>query len=304
MLDIKKNSAEHDLWLRWYRTTAQTSFFESPFWYKLWSNEVQAHGFASQITSYWAKKVILGIPILHAAPLHTYGAVTGFFDLNCLPKDASYFLTLNPFRKHHFLPSLSTQTQDTHYFDLNQSNDDFIARLPKKKRDNLKSSLKKSLKSGIMFSTSDALTDWVHFQTLYRQTTQRWNAPSKIYDTQDFERIHSLNANHRALFLAHQNNEPVAGAICFFSKDICSFWLSAANTQGLKSGAVYGLVYHILNHARDSGRRIFDLLPSGKNPGVESFKQNLGSSPLSVHFINHWHPIHNIAHATKSLFKF
>lgn len=131
-MDLKKNSVEYERWLAWYETTPRVSFFESPHWYPLWTDDVEVHGHASEIHSFWARKKVLGLPILHAAPLHTYGAVNAFFERHYLPKNASYFLTFNPFREHHYLSSLTSQTQNTYYVDLSKSNNELISQLPKK----------------------------------------------------------------------------------------------------------------------------------------------------------------------------
>lgn len=148
-----------------------------------------------------------------------------------------------------------------------------------------RSCLSKAERSNLEITRSENVDDFVRFEAIFRETVER----KGFYTRQDaafFRKVRSdANANERLVaHLAWSEGELVAGHIGSFVGDTAVYLLGAANAKGRDRLASYLLQWTVIQHAKSSGNRFYDLggIDQAANPDVYRFKKRLNGRHLAM----------------------
>ncbi|MBW2662353.1 MAG: GNAT family N-acetyltransferase [Deltaproteobacteria bacterium] len=229
-----------------------------------------------------------------SSPAETYGGLLSLDPINnnhtlaaaeFLPKAiGSLFVRVNPF----------SGTIDTSESDLPLRNDETLVlclngnfeSIYNDWSKNHKVATKRARKEGITVGTASSLENWCDYYRMYESSLKRWgDNVSSRYGWELFEAIFSRNSKNIKLWLAWHEGQPIAGALCFYSKRHAVYWHGAAFGEYFKLKPVQLLFYEAIRDAVDNGYFWFDFNPSGGHEGVKTFKQGFGTAALSCPWV-------------------
>lgn len=290
-------NASNEEWDKIWSNCDHATFYHSREWYQVWSNYTK--GAIKPITilvqfndQKWALIPIASHTILKdsikryiSSPASSYGA---WISDSTLPDEHCSLLidylckTFRPIViRANPLNSIPFSMKGRYYYDdftqivsLKNSVENILPTWSKGHR----SALTQARKIGITVRTEDSRNAWDSFYPIYLDSLKRWgsNASSK-YRKDFFESIYNLKSPHRQLWLAHYQDQPVAGSIIFYAKKHVTYGYSAVLNSSLKYRPMNILIYEIMQDACQKNFTWFDLCPSGGHQGVVSFKKNFGA---------------------------
>ncbi|MHC5114933.1 MAG: GNAT family N-acetyltransferase [Planctomycetota bacterium] len=134
---------------------------------------------------------------------------------------------------------------------------------------------------GVTVRTADGEDDWRAYFAVYEDSLARWgDRASSRYDWPLFDRIRARASGHETLWLAEVDGRVVAGALCFASRCITSYWHGATLASFFDRRPVNLLMLAAIRDACARGATWFDFGPSGAHAGVARFKASFGATLL------------------------
>lgn len=294
MLTLREIS--ESAWQHSWETGYNTTYFQSPAWFRLWGNiqggSANAYEVYNEDSQYLGvfpvyTNTSFGVSRSSSSCAGTFGGLiqtdsnTAKLTSEQIRQLASRFTNLtwrippecSPNRNPDFINS-----DFTHRLDLTKGWDDIktewekgksgIARKNRKARDN-----------GVSVFPAQYPEEWKEYYELYLQNTQRWNPPpSVIYPFRLFDDIRAGEKHYATLWLAYSREENLAaGALCLYSKTSCVYWNGASSADHLNLRPMNLLISTIIKDAIKRGLTFFDFNPSGGVAGVERFKESFGA---------------------------
>jgi len=194
----------------------------------------------------------------------------------------------------------SVTKEVTHSLDLSGGFDSIIGKWTK----GHVSAARKASASGVQIVLAKSKQDWQKYYAVYENSLIRWGkkATSK-YDWRFFNAMHERQSSNIKLWMAVYMGEPIAGAICLYSKRHAIYWHGAALAEQFSLRPVNLLIQEAIRDAVVSGFRWFDFNPSGGNEGVTAFKRSFGATAMSADVITTRSPMRiliDTAHAIHS----
>jgi hypothetical protein len=225
----------------------------------------------------------------HSSPAGTYGGWLSMDHLTAehaslliasmLKRTGNLIWRINPYDEIALNRELYQCTDDDTYV-LELSNGfDFIFRSWTKGH---KAAVKQAQKAGVSVRQASGLEDFEAYYAIYEDSLRRWgNNVSSKYDWRFFKEIYKNKSNNEILWLAEFDNNPVAGALCLYSKNIAVYWHGAALEEYFSLRPVNILIYEAIRHACKEAYSWFDFNPSGGHAGVRAFKRSFGAKEMS-----------------------
>lgn len=283
-----------DEWARTFVACGSATFFHGPLWAEVWREYTRGRfrpaplraSFSdgtSAIVGLTKERTRLGTERWHLSPAGTYGGWVSETPLSDrhqellaerLRRAPSLVWSSCPSDPPLRAPGVMADT--THVIDLRDGADAARARW----RSQARREVRAARKAGIAARPAETPADWLAYDALYRETLERWAAPSSVYERSLFELLRVIASPHARLWLAELDGELVAGALMFSAHVNVVGWHSASSKRGL--GAARLIQWEVLGALAADGIESYDLLPSGGHAGVVAFKVSLGASPAEA----------------------
>lgn len=288
----------NDEWDAAYRATPNSVFFQSRLWAEIWSTYTNGKFTPAPllIKLESEKKVVIPISkqqlpisgvIHHLSPAGTFG---GWLSENLLNEsediEVQDFL-LSQVKNlmwvtHPDYPlkistnkNISRQTNPTQRLRLTRGLDALNMLWKGKIRRNIN----KAIRERITVHKAKNSDDWKAFHDMYSYKFETWDTKSTthFYDFALHEMLAACDEKDVALWLAKQNDEIVAGALCLYSKDYCVYWQASVLPEYYKMKPGNLLLSEVILDACKRGCKYFDFNPSGNLDGVRQFKLSFGA---------------------------
>ena len=210
--------------------------------------------------------------------------------------------------------SHSVQPETTLILDLTLSEKDLLQQMKRKGRYNISLAQKK----GIIIKKAKTDTEKNNlikiFYKILQETTQR-----DEFSGHDEDYYHKFlkNISGSEIFLAYYEDQPVAGGIFVFLKDVCIYYFGASSNTHRELMAPYLLQWEAILEAKKRGCKVYDFLGiapenAGKNhpwTGITDFKKKFGGVeiryPRAVDIIHmpYWYKIYKLLKILQRLIK-
>lgn len=162
--------------------------------------------------------------------------------------------------------------------------DAFLTEFASRKRKTLKKERERIAAAGIrlerLMGNQISAEHWQHFYSFYQLTNVKYNGHTGYLTAEFFAYLHELFRDQLLLVLAYENNEPIAGALNFFSSTTLfgRYWGTIKEMEFLHFETCY---YQGIEFCIEQGLQIFD-------PGVQGeHKLARGFEPVLTHSF-HW----------------
>ena len=150
-----------------------------------------------------------------------------------------------------------------------------------------KAAIQQARRAGVEVRVASSLEEWRSYFGLYQDSLRRWgDKTTSNHPWVVFEHLHSSSDERVRLWLARLHDEPVAGALCFYSKEHVSYWHGAMLESSKAARPVNLLMHAIIEDASRNGYRWFDMGMSGGHDGVLAFKRGFGTTDVPCRFVN------------------
>ena len=214
-----------------------------------------------------------------------------------------------PFKKSH-----SVQPETTLILDLTLSEKDLLQQMKRKGRYNIGLAQKK----GIIIKkarTDTEKNDFIKiFYKILQETTQRDEFSAH---NEDYYHKFLRNISGSEIFLAYYEDQPVAGGIFVYLKDVCIYYFGASSNTHRELMTPYLLQWIAILEAKKRGCKVYDFLGiapenAGKNhpwTGITDFKKKFGGVeiryPRAVDIIHmpYWYKIYKLLKILQRLIK-
>jgi hypothetical protein len=143
--------------------------------------------------------------------------------------------------------------------------------------------LNQSERNGLTISEGTGDDSWNCFEQLYREMMARKQFETTV-SIKEFAAIQRALPERLKMrvFIARQQDEPVAGIACSFIGDTGIYLLGATNEKALKLRAANLLQWEAIKRAKQLGMRFYDLggIDPETNPGGFHFKQGMSGQDV------------------------
>jgi hypothetical protein len=147
-----------------------------------------------------------------------------------------------------------------------------------------------ALKKGVVIKEATALEEMQAYYLVYEKSLERWGSRATTrYPFSLFKRIwHALagTASMR-LWLALAEGRVAGGYLSFYHQRHTVPWHGATDQDYFTFGVSQLCIKRMVEFAKESGYRYFDLTRSGGQKGVEDYKRRLGTEKVCFETLDH-----------------
>jgi len=184
------------------------------------------------------------------------------------------------------------RTDSTHILLLPSNYDDYWAKhLTTAKRNDVRRLTKK----GVGIRTGGSLQEISSVYALYESSFQRWGArPSFVYPLGFYRALIQHGHEHIRLYLAEYEDRIIGGAFVVRWNGHVHYHAGYFDHSARSLRPNVLLQERIIRDAITDGYCDYDFLPSGGNPGVESFKESFGGVRTEIDRYEYSGPLHRL----------
>lgn len=232
---------------------------------------------ADRNTIFWRHEPLSNTATLHRG-VSGYGA-TAPIEANSLKTQSGHYI---------IAPSIPTdprQPAATSIIDLTKSDDELFADMHEKTRYNIRLAAKKGIH---IIESKPAGLPLEHFLVMLNETATRGGFQS--HEIGYYRRMGAALGSHATkpsvmhvrLFMAYENEKPIAGALVSFFGDTATYLHGASTYESRQLMGPYLLHWEIMRASRNAGYKHYDFwgIDAKKWPGVTTFKVRFGGHPV------------------------
>lgn len=141
--------------------------------------------------------------------------------------------------------------------------------------------IRKAERNGVAVREAESLADWKELYSVYKDCVRRWGKNAvevkswKLYDL-----FYQRKSPHIKLWIAEYRSNIIGGALCLLSRYGISLFAIPTLEKYFALRPASLLNYTFIKYGCENGYRWIDLGSSGKNRGLERFKEQFGSHPI------------------------
>lgn len=302
---MKVELLEEKTWMAFLYKCSSSTFFHTPYWYKVWQAYMGYQYEARLFTFSDNQKIIF--------PLAWRPRVKGLFK-EVLSGPAGVYggpLSPQPISKekfsriwHHLkqdFDSLNVRVcpyQEMGVDEFVNKKDDITQTLLVTGNEideiingyskNHKRSFRTSKKYEIKISCTDSIEEWQEYHALYQECVKRWGEnATNAYDFRLFELIRNLPSNFFKLWICKYKGNLVAGALVFYFNKSAIYWHGATDANFYTLKPMHLLQTSIIESlVKGDLSKWYDFNPSGGHEGVVRFKRGFGAEVLKSDIVS------------------
>lgn len=184
----------------------------------------------------------------------------------------------------NYLEMVEVSTESyTHILDLSRGIDEISDEFS----DSARWGARRAQRGGVLVEVSNSLDDFREYYAMLEESSRRWGINKPEHPWGLFASIQKYAQSNPAsikLWLAKLNGQPIAGALCFYSKDEVFYWSGAMLAAYARYQPNNAIQDAIIRDACQGGYKIYNMGASGNLTGVRRFKEAWGAKEVKYRF--------------------